>query len=273
MFPAILLNWAGCRCGSKSGKAISMDGIVKIDYTGICDIGKSRKINQDAIAMFSAEETGVFVAADGMGGHTDGEKASRIIVSEVTKWWQHFNEKQYESDFQKMLLSLVQAMEIANLEIYEKLNQGKICGSTATVLFLHKGNYGIIYAGDSRCYLYRKKKLKQLTMDEVWENQPELNLSEKNNASHPNRGKLVNAVGINPSLRYRVLTDKIVCGDVFLLCSDGLYKVCKERHIEQYISKCRNHAKTEISAEKMLQEVYQNGAGDNISFVIIRLYV
>lgn len=58
-----------------------------------------------------------------------------------------------------------------------------------------------------------------------------------------------------------------------MLCSDGLYKVCKERHIEKYISKCKSHAKTEIAAEKMLQEVYQNGAEDNISFVIIRLYV
>ncbi len=249
-----------------------MDGIVKIDYTGICNIGKSRKINQDAIAMFSAEETGVFVAADGMGGHTDGEKASRIIVSEVTKWWQYFNKKQYESDFQKMLLSLAQAVEFANKEIYEKLNQGKICGSTAVVLFLYKGNYGIIYAGDSRCYLYRKNKLKQLTDDVIWENQPGLSVSEKNDVSHPNRGKLVNAVGIKPSLQYRVLTDKTVCGDVFLLCSDGLYKTCEERHIEQYISKCRSHAKTEIAAEKMLQEVYKNGARDNVSFVIVRLY-
>ncbi len=249
-----------------------MADILKIDYTGISDIGKSREVNQDALAMFTAGETGVFVTADGMGGHFDGEKASRTIVREITEWWQHFNEKQYESDFQKMLLSLAQTVEFANKEIYEKFNQGKICGTTVVALLLYKGNYGIIYAGDSRCYLYRKKKLKQLTVDEVWENQPGLSVSEKSDVSNPNRGKLVNAVGIKPSLQYRVLTDKTACGDVFLLCSDGLYKTCEERHIEQYISKCRSHEKTEISAEKMLQEVYKNGAGDNVSFVIVRLY-
>lgn len=244
---------------------------MKIDYVGICDKGSNREENQDAIAMFSTEEIGVFVVADGMGGHTNGEKASQTIVREISNWWQLFSEMKYEYDFQKMLLSIEQTMENANRLIYQNYNKGEICGSTAVILFVYKGKYGVIYAGDSRCYIYQNRQMKQITLDEVWENQTGLSDDERNDIHHPNRGKLFNAVGIKPSIQCRVQTDQITSEAVFLVCSDGLYKMCQDRYIKKCLKRCNEHQKMRIMSEKLLAKTYQNGARDNISFLIVRL--
>ena len=244
---------------------------MKIDYAGICDIGCSRKVNQDAIAMFSIEEIGVFVVADGMGGHTNGEIASQCIVHEITQWWEHFSEKQYEFDFQKMLQSIIQVLENANKIIYQDYNKNEICGSTAVILFIYKEKYGVVYAGDSRCYIYSKRKLKQLTVDEVWENSVGLSVNERNNLKHPNRGKLVNAIGIKENLQCKVLTDRMISQSVFLLCSDGFYKLCSEKYIKACLKKSKDSKRINIIEHEMLGKVYKNGSTDNISMIIVSL--
>lgn len=246
---------------------------MRIDYVGKCDIGSERKINQDLIAMFSTEEIGLFVVADGMGGHANGEKASLEIIQEMTRWWQHFSEKRYEYDFQRMLLSIEQAIEKANAIIYQHYNNGEVCGSTVIVLFIYKGKYGIVYAGDSRCYIFEHGQLLQITIDEVWENQTGLNYWEKNNRHHPNRGKLINAVGIRPDIQCKIITNEIISNSVFLLCSDGLHKMCPEQYIKKCLKKCKFKKNIKLVLDKLINKVYQNGAKDNISILLVRCYV
>lgn len=243
---------------------------MKIDFVGISDVGNKREKNEDAILMFAEGEIGIFLVADGMGGHAYGEMASGIIRQELAGWWEQFSEEKYGYDFQRMVTSLRQVIEKANKMIFEGLNRVGICGSTVVVLLVYKEMYGIIHAGDSRCYILQKRKLQQITVDDNWENQPGISEAERNNMCHPNRGKLVNAVGIRPDLQCRMTTNQITEETVFLLCSDGLYKMCPEKKLKDCIKQCRKAYKMEQMSERLLEIVYENGAKDNVSFIIVK---
>lgn len=241
-----------------------------MEYRGICDIGLARKINQDAIFMATEDDIGLFCVADGMGGHSHGEQASREIVDDLHIWWKNFRESAYDYDFSRMIYSLNQTLEKANRNIYRIACNRQISGSTAVVLFLCHGQYGILSAGDSRIYLCDRAQVRQLTVDEVWENQVNLNMSSRVKKQHPNRGKLVNAIGALEDVRITSSTDQGREGMMFMLCSDGLYKMCSDRVIAKALKGCRRRALDEVIGE-LLKKVYEGGAKDNISVIIVKM--
>lgn len=242
---------------------------MKIEYVGICDKGSVRECNQDAIFMHAKGDSGLFAVADGMGGHVRGELASQEMINHISNWWNQFTPGRFDYDFQKMMRSIGQTIEYANEIIYEKYNQSQVCGTTIVLIFIHRKYYGIIYAGDSRCYGYSKWKVRQLTIDEVWENQVGLRKEDRQNKSHPNYGKLVNAIGTKKVTYYKTITNEMHQDNVFLLCSDGLYKYCEENYLKKCLRKCKKN-KMEPISQALMQRVYQNGARDNISEILIR---
>lgn len=241
-----------------------------IDYFGKCEIGKVRKSNQDSIIMLTKDDMGIFVVADGMGGHSYGEKASGLIIEKVTEWWNRLEPQIYGCDFRKMMSAIRQTVNEANASIFEQYNQEAVCGSTIVLLFIYKNHYGILYAGDSRCYSYYKRRMKQLTVDDVWENQIYISNRERMDVSHPNRGKLVNAIGIQREVQCKIETDEYMEGMTFLLCSDGLYKMCSEKDMGRSLHKCRKKGKLAEACEGMLSKVYKNGAEDNVSLILVQ---
>ena len=111
--------------------------------------------------------------------------------------------------------------------------------------------------------------MRQLTIDEVWENQAGLRKEDRQNKNHPNYGKLVNAIGTKKATYYKTITDEMHQDNVFLLCSDGLYKYCEENYLKKCLRKCKKNNMEPIS-QALMQKVYQNGARDNISEILIR---
>lgn len=83
------------------------------EYAGKSDIGKVRKINQDAFGVFQKEDAGLFVIADGMGGYDDGEKASQTVVAELSNWWNSFSPILFGYEFQRMMSSIDLVIEYA----------------------------------------------------------------------------------------------------------------------------------------------------------------
>lgn len=240
-----------------------------IGYYGKSEAGKIRDTNQDAVLMLTRKDVGLFVVADGMGGHAYGEKASGLIIEILEKWWNDFEPETYEYIFSKMMLSVKQSVEEANTIIFEQYNQDNICGSTIVLLFIYKNCYGILHAGDSRCYRYQRYAIKQMTVDDVWENQINLSRAERMNIKHPNRGKLINAIGTCREVECKVKTDVWNSDTVFLLCSDGLYKMCPEKYIEKCIRRYHRHKSLSDMCRDMLEKVYENGAKDNVSVIAI----
>lgn len=245
---------------------------MKIEYCGISDKGKRREINQDAVLMKVYKDRALFAVADGMGGHSYGEMASAAIVEEMEKWWEEFAWKEQEEDFREALSSLRQRLELANRIIYERYSSSQICGSTLVVLLICGMNYGIFSSGDSRIYYQSGHKLKQLTTDDVWENQPEAGLySSEERRDHPDYGKLIYAIGVLPDAVIKGKTDMLKSNDRFLLCSDGLYKMCSEEDIKRTLKDYKSDKDGKQLLTQLLKTVYENGARDNVSVILVRV--
>lgn len=238
-------------------------------YQGICEVGLQRKMNQDAVFMVADGETGLFCVADGMGGHSHGERASKEVVNSLSLWWQEFRKSSYSSGFSAAFYSLRQTLATASKRIFYMSAEGEVCGTTAVVLFIFRGQYGILNAGDSRVYLYSGYRVRSLTVDEVWENQPGNTLDAGEKKKHPNFGKLVNALGIAEQARISGSTDIVRPGMVFLLCSDGLYKMCSDYVIVRTLKKCRKGLLDEMM-NRLISQVYRGGAKDNVSIILIK---
>lgn len=238
--------------------------------SGKTDVGKTREINQDSFGIFRKEDVELFVVADGMGGYTNGEKASQTVVGEISKWWDSFSPVTYDYEFEKMVSAIEQVIANANRIIYTKYNVNEVCGTTVVALFIFGERYGIIYAGDSRCYGAVGRKFGCLTIDETWENQSHISTAERRNKNHPNRGKLVNAVGIKDNVQCRVLTGITESDYVFLLCTDGLYKYCGDSFIKRCMRLSKDKKTIDTQINNLIGKVYKNGADDNVTVIIVK---
>lgn len=233
---------------------------MEISYSSLSEIGKSRKINQDALFAYTGNGFGLFIVADGMGGLSEGERASREIVDSYQAWIERYEKEAEDMDPGTILAELRTVLSQANDRINNETKSGQTCGSTAVVLFLRKDFYAIISVGDSRIYEIEKRvfytKLRQLTIDDVWKYEGD------------NTGKLTNAVGINSRLKCHAQSDTLKKNNLFLLCSDGIYRYCQEKDmvnsVIKYMPKDLESAVNEIK-----RIVYQNGAGDNLSLILV----
>lgn len=245
----------------------------KITYCAKTDPGLSRKINQDAIAIFTKDQLGLFVLSDGMGGHSRGELASGAIVTEFGTFWENITNQPEEWDF-SVLADMIQQLIISvNRKIYLTYNQGQICGATVVILLVYKDCYAVFSVGDSRIYNSVGKKTHILTVDDIWDNLPETiqSLTPEEIAKNAKSGMLVQAVGTSPDVNVHVRTNRMKKGQNFLLCSDGLFKFCAEELITEKLEKIKSEKDIKKTMENYLQEVYANGAGDNVSIILVRV--
>lgn len=235
---------------------------MKIQYSSVCDIGRERKINQDALYIDTGCNWGIFLVADGMGGHSEGERASKAIVTMFRKWIAAVRNQLAGLEWDVLISQIRDTLSEANTKIWRETPEDQICGSTVVILFFREKEQALITAGDSRCYMLEKKgfkkKFRQLTRDEVYR--------EKN----INYGKLMNAIGTNASLRCMVQSDIIEKKRVFLLCTDGVYKYCDASFLEKNMKKAYK-GETEQIMENLKAEIYRNGAGDNFSAILVRI--
>lgn len=238
---------------------------------GLCETGLVRNENQDAVFWSKTEEAAICVVADGMGGHSHGEVASGLIKQTVLECWETFIQGNCDRDFGSMLEYLQQELKVANQALYREYGKNRMCGSTLVLLFCFQKQYGILYAGDSRVYLRKGFSFCRLTTDEVWENQTCIPEKERCNTSHPNYGKLVNAFGSDEELHMRMVTDALRGGELFLLCSDGLYKMCTDQQIKAAMRKARSGGASMKSALLCLKnETEAAGAADNFSIIMLK---
>lgn len=239
-----------------------------INYVSICETGNKREINQDAVLAKANDSYGLFVVADGMGGHSHGEVASSSIVNNMSVWWNSFVASTNKSSLSEIMRSIGRAVESVNYEIHNSTSKNVICGSTVVILFVCDEGYGILYAGDSRIYLNSNNRLSQITKDETWENQPGNTLNDRQKKKHPYYGRLINAIGIDSAVRFSVKTDILQKKMIFALCSDGIYKYA-DRKVFEKVLKHTGVNQLEKSCNDIKDNVYSNGANDNLSLIIV----
>ncbi len=239
-------------------------------YAGLSEVGLVREENQDAIFTDQRGDLGCFCVADGMGGHEHGERASQEIVACIGKWWETVSEPTDVDQFLNLTQALGESIRTANTNIRNFTVPGTTCGSTVVALLIWDQYYAVLHAGDSRAYMIDKRgRLNQLTIDDVWENQPEIKIHKHKLKKYSTYGKLVNAIGANDMPKITIRTDNIGQNAGFLLCSDGLYKMVEEKKISKHLKGLLRQG-PEACIEELKQQVYINGAKDNISIILIQ---
>ena len=244
-----------------------------IEVGSFTDVGLKRQVNQDSILVFQKKSSdfSLFVVADGMGGYADGEKASSTITTQLRDWLDTALEAGNLGSPTAIFTGLGEKLSEINLYIHEELNRNQICGSTCALLFFHEDMYGLFSVGDSRIYRVRALRFELLTQDDVWENIPSVReqFSPAERRRNPNFGKLTHAVGSQPALSYSMNTGRLAEGDVFALCSDGVYKMCPEAFLKRAVRGARRRDLNEV-CEDVKREVYRCGAQDNLSLILVR---
>lgn len=218
--------------------------------------GLIRSSNQDTLLI--AHNT--YGVADGMGGHLGGETASRVAAQEV---------KSFLSGKTPDERLASEALRAANQSVYDmQKKDGSLKGMGTTMTLLWEGEDAVIVAhvGDSRAYLLRGGELTQKTEDhsvvaELVRNKlitPEMALT------HPYKSVITRALGTDPQVVVDTeVSDKQV-GDVWLVCSDGLYNMVTDDTIKEILTSLS----PEKAADKLLELALENGGQDNVSFVL-----
>ena len=228
---------------------------------GKTDVGKARKLNEDS--MLVKPEAGMWVVADGMGGHEAGDVASQMVVSALKEVPEGISLEKYIDDIEDTLIGV-------NKKLIEIANQGEkptTIGSTVVVMLAYEKFCAFIWAGDSRLYRHRDGKLVQLTTDHSQvQLYVEKGLITKEEAeNHPQSNMITRAVGASENLVLDVDMQEMEKGDRYLLCSDGLTKHITDLDFENILAK----GDVEKKCNELIDLTLARGAKDNVTAILI----
>lgn len=236
-------------------------------FCGKTDIGLRRSNNEDAFII--SPELGFCLAADGMGGAAAGELASKIFADTVLEI---FADSTDQSE-KEILYRVKKAFSFANEKILDDANQNpnhEGMGCTAELLAFFGDGFALGHVGDSRTYRFRNGQLRQLTQDHTLVQQQieEGLISSENIRNHPLRNVILRALGQERELALDLLRGKILPGDLFLLCSDGLTDMVQDDQIQEILS---SDIDIHRKADKLVESAKAAGGKDNITVVLVAI--
>ncbi len=229
----------------------------------LTDVGKVRPNNEDALGVSS--ERGVFVVADGMGGHQAGEVASQRAVDVILEMLRDRDQGSPADE------ALVQAVNEANAQI-EAAGRAdralKGMGTTVVAAIVQPGSFTVAHVGDSRAYLLREGELQALTEDHsmVLELVRAGVITQEQAATHPYRSAISRSLGQFREVQADVQTEDWRSGDYLLLCSDGLTRFVEEPAIRDIILRVEE---PQAACEALVEAALANGGRDNVTVVLV----
>jgi len=244
---------------------------------GATDVGQQRDHNEDVILI--RKDLGLFVLADGAGGHNAGEVAAEVACKAIAEYMeQTARDAAEQPEFDRFGIStqarrLSIAVHHANrrvVELSQSSEKHRGMGTTIVAVSYAKqhGMLHVAHAGDSRCYRLRQSHLEVLTEDhsllnDVLEQRPELD--EKKLGRLP-KNIVTRALGMGPTIRVSMRSHRVLGGDRYLLCSDGLSGVINQ---EQIVTLLDQATPPGTIVKHLISLVNQCGAPDNISAIVI----
>jgi len=259
---------------------IDLTGNEHLAFGQATDVGMVRTNNQDsAFSFFSAARSaferpdfGLFVVADGMGGHHDGEKASALAARSVgthllTKIGMplligddHFNDVPITEAMNDAILK-------ANNEVVQKVPDG---GTTCTAVTVIGDMAYIAHVGDSRVYFIQREKIERLTRDHsLVERLIELEqLTREEAEDHPQKNVLYRALGQNEDIEVDTLTRRLPPRSRILICSDGLWNQVDDTKIRDVINLYPN---PQEACSELVKLANNSGGLDNVTVILLQL--
>lgn len=250
---------------------------LRIEVAGETNVGMKRNHNEDNFSII--EESGLYVVADGMGGHASGEVASKMAVdslreffeataSDPERTWPYRMDraKGYEEN------RLITGIKLANLRIFETGQRDakqRNMGTTLVALFAVEDGVYVAHVGDSRIYRVRDGKIELLTEDHSLLNDyiKMKRLTPEEIANFPHKNVIVRALGMKDTVKVDTRFEKPLENDIYLLCSDGLSGPVTD---EQILEVTTSAPDIKTAASKLIERANENGGPDNITVVLAR---
>jgi PPM family protein phosphatase len=228
-----------------------------------------RSGNEDSFAVDADLERGLFVVADGMGGHAAGEVASEMAVQILQRELTDLRDIEDAAASERVSGALKRANKaIHDRTIAEVDKQGM--GTTASVLIVAGRRYLIGQVGDSRVYLLRDGALRQLTKDHsyVQEQVDAGFLTPEQARYHPYSNVITRCVGASPEVEPDTYTGEVRVGDLFLVASDGLTGMVDDRRLQQLLLA---RVAPERLVHLLISEANGRGGLDNITAIVVQV--
>lgn len=239
----------------------------KLKAVGATDIGMKRSVNQDSILVDLG--LGLFIVADGMGGHKGGEIASSMAVASVQEIIKTFVDSGREFNPAEVL---VYAYLEASTRIYNRSLDAtedlKGMGTTMVAMLFHQDHYYVANVGDSRGYLFRNPNLWQLTEDHslINEHLRAGLIDESQIKSMVARNVITRSVGYEKIVQADIVKRKVQPNETILLCSDGLSGLISDKKIASIVFT----KSIQEAVPKLIDEAKKAGGDDNISVILIK---
>jgi serine/threonine protein phosphatase PrpC len=245
---------------------------------GFSDPGKINKNNEDNFICNNDE--GLFLVADGMGGHASGETASKMTVETVNEFViaSRANEITWpikpRKDLSQEANRLLAGVYLSHLRIKKSGDADpsmKGMGTTVSGAIIDGDNLAVVNLGDSRLYRIRDGGIQQLTTDHnlAMEHMKNGIISESEIDHHPFRHVLTRALGhINSSSKIDIFNSEILKNDMYLICSDGLYNMLDDKKILKIIGAVQDKSLYKIGLSLVLEANLAGGI-DNITVVLL----
>ncbi|MCW8962796.1 MAG: protein phosphatase 2C domain-containing protein [Gammaproteobacteria bacterium] len=226
------------------------------------NVGKVRKVNEDSVLDHG--DAGIWVVADGMGGHAAGDVASTAIVDKLAKI-------EASADANE----LIEAAENGLLEVNESLIQQAMertdrqtMGSTVAVLVAFHDKCFTLWAGDSRVYRVRNGQLERITCDhsKVQDLVDDGLITEEEAERHPEANVITRAIGASRNLFIDLDIHDVKAGDRYMVCSDGLYKEVMDEELTDLISL----GSPEEACNALVDLTLERGSRDNVTVIVVQ---
>jgi protein phosphatase len=252
-------------------------GQARVLAIGVTDVGRKRTHNEDSFAIVDNEH--LYLVADGMGGHSSGEVASRMAIETMSEFFQATSADPEATWPYKMDKTrgyeenrLVTGIKLANRRIFEAAQrETRLHGmGTTMVALLAVGDACLIgHVGDSRVYRFRANALEQLTEDHSLLNDyiKMKSMTPEEIENFPHKNVIVRALGMKETVKVDAIYDKPRPGDLYILCSDGLCGPAGDDEIRDLVTK---HKDLRECGQALVDRANEKGGPDNITVVICR---
>jgi protein phosphatase len=248
--------------------------IMRMTAAGRTEVGCVRKHNEDNFLL--EPDLGLFVVADGLGGHAAGEVASRIVVDKVSEFIGNTAERdrtwpvEYEADLSYDGNRLKAALLLADQGILDDIRanpERESMGSTVVACLVHDDLVTLVHVGDSRAYLLDPEGIRQVTRDHSWVADQVASgvLTPEEARRHPFRNVITQALGNGGELDIAIQELHVKNLDRILLCSDGLSGMVQDREIWDIVRKAPD---VDAAAGALVAKAMESGGEDNITVVL-----
>lgn len=249
---------------------------MKVSAAGLTDVGRQRQVNEDHFLL--DVQRGLYVVADGVGGHKGGAKASRLAVTVVEAYLSRHvvegiaglpRELDRRHEARGMLVDAVEAANRAILQAAASSEELERMGCTLLVALVSGNKLYAIHVGDSRAYRFRGRKLEALTIDHsrVALLVARGDLTVEQARLHPMRNLITKAVGLHEHVEPDFTAVSLRPGDWLVLCSDGLWEMLSDARIAQIVSGGKNPQQV---VNALVSAANRAGGRDNITSIAIR---